>query len=150
MSPRFAVFSGVFALIFGFSLYLLVCTASISPKYQPDIHLVRWFSPFLVLIVSFIFVTRLAQCRQEVIRFLQLSLILCTIVFVLVVAGQSHRSETASIPADHGTLAATLGSALAHPQFSNRSFAPPVYCGGLVGILSLVHRNMSRRREQNV
>ena len=75
MNPRLAAFSILFAPVFGLSLYLLACTASISPRYQPDIIYIRWFSPLLVLIFSHGIVLFLVQHPREITRFLQRALV---------------------------------------------------------------------------
>ncbi len=140
MNPRLAVFSILFAPVFGFSLYLLACTASISPRYQPDIIYVRCFSPFLVLIFSFGIALFLARNRREITRFVQIALVLCAIVFVLILSAESRHSMTAPILPEERTLSSTVHFALAQPQFSNRSFAAPIYSAVLASILWLVDR----------
>ena len=149
MSPRIIVFCAVFAPIFGFSLYLLACTASIYPSYQPDIGRIRWFSPFLVLVISFVVASFLAQHSREVVRFLQLALFLCGIVFVIILSGGS--SSFASVPntPEQRTLRSTITLALVHPQFSNRSSAAPFYSAVLAAVLWLVHRARNKPNERN-
>ena len=149
MNPRLTAFAIVFAPVFAFSLYLLACTASIHPSYQPDIVRIRWFHPGLVVIVSFVIASFLAQHRREVVRFLQLALVLCAIIFFIVVGGHSSRSAITPIPPAERTLHSTVSFALAQPQFSNRSFAAPFYSAALVAILWLVHRTRNNPNERN-
>jgi len=149
MKPIFRAFAFVFAPIFAFSLYLLACTASIGPSYQPDIARISWFHPGLVLIVSFIIASLLAQHRREVVRFLQLALVLCAVAFVIVVGGDSSGSvSTPPSPAGR-TLHSTISIALAHPQFSNRSYSAPFYSAVLVAILWLVHHKRNYPNDRN-
>ena len=148
MSPRLAAFSVVFAPVFGFSLYLLACTASIYPRYQPDIGRIRWFSPFLILIISFVIASFLAQRPREVVRFLQLALVMCALAFAIVIGGDSSSSTTYLTPPVERTLGSTVTFALSHPQFSNRSYAAPFYSAVLAGILWLVHRARNKPNDR--
>ena len=149
MSPKLKAFSAVFAPVFTFSLYLLACTASIYPRYQPDIGRIRWFHPGLILIVSFVTASFLARHYSEVVRFLQLTLVLCAVVFAIVLAGHTSRSVIAPTPPAERTLHSTITFALAQPEFSNRSFAAPFYIAVLTAILWLVHRARNNSNERS-
>ena len=150
MNPRLTAFSVAFASVFGFSLYFLACTASIYSNYQPDISRVHWFNPCLVLLVSFVIASRLAQRRLEIVRFLQLALALCAIIFVIILGGHSECSVASPIPPAERTLKSTVCYALAKPSFSNRSFASPIDSALVAAILWWVIRARKNRNAERL
>jgi multisubunit Na+/H+ antiporter MnhC subunit len=147
MAPRFIIFCCIFAAVFGFSLYLLACTASIYPDYQPDIGRIRWLQPALVLVVFFIGAWFLAQRQTELRVFLLITLAECAAIFLIVlVADLSHDTVSATRP-DERRLWTTVMFALRHPQFSNRSYGAPLYSAIVAGILWLIYRSRLRHSE---
>jgi hypothetical protein len=139
MNPRFAILCIAFSGVFGFSLYLLACTASIDSDYQADIGRIRWLNPFLVLVLFFIASWFLASKKRELRLFLLIGLAECVLVFVLILVVKSSGPEYPTPPTPR-TLMSTVGFSLAHPQFSKRSYAVPFYSAMLLGILWLVYR----------
>ena len=149
MNPRIAAFYVLFASVFGFSLYVTACTASITPSYLSGIIYIRWFSPFLVLIFSFGLVSFFAQHSREITRFVQLAWVLCSIVFVMVLSSESsHRTFTPEPPPER-TIYSTVSFALVEPQFSNRSYSGPIYSAVLAGLLWLIHRARNKSGHQS-
>jgi hypothetical protein len=144
MTPRFTIFCCSFAVVFGFSLYLLACTASIYSDYQPDIGRIRWFHPALVLILFFIAAWFLAKRDADLRFFLLLAFAECGLLFLFILIGDLLEPQFTSPPATR-TLSSTISFSLAHPQFSNRSYAAPFYSAMLVGILWFIYRSRSRR-----
>lgn len=127
MNQRFAIFYVLFAAVFGFSLYLQACTASIGPSYQSDIERIRWFHPLLVLLLSFVVAARLSQHSREVVRFLQLAVALSATIFTVVIGSRACRPSVSPSPPVQRSLLSTINFALTHPNFSNRSLAAPLY-----------------------
>jgi hypothetical protein len=148
MNPRFAILCFMFAAAFGFSLYLLACTASIYSDYQPDIGRIRWLHPALVLILFFIAAWFLARRDAELRVFLLLGLAECALVFMLILVGDLVEPQFPAPPAPR-TLLSTVSFSLTHPQFSNRSYSAPFYSAILLAILWLIYRSRSRRHERN-
>jgi len=140
MSTRFGIFCLFFAPVFGFSLYLLVCTSSLHDSYQPGIGRIRWFSPIIVLVASFVIASLLARNSSEVVHFLQIALGLCAVIFVVVAVGRATRPVNPPTPPSERTLHSTIGFALAHPRFSNRSLGAPISHAVVIAILWLIHR----------
>jgi hypothetical protein len=138
MAPRFIIFCCIFATLFGFALYLLACTASIYPEYQPDIGKVRWFHPALVLTLFFIPAWFLAHNQTDLRVFLLLALAECAAMFLIIVVGDLSGTTDSSARPDDRTLWTTLSFSLRHPSFSNRSYAAPLYSAIVVGILWLI------------
>jgi hypothetical protein len=148
MSRRFAILYFLFAAAFGFSMYLLACTASISSNYQPDIGRIRWFHPVLVLVLFFIAAWFLATRDADLRLFLLIGFAECALLFLFILVSDVVEHRFAAPPAPR-TFLGTLGFSLAHPRFSNRSYAAPFYSALILGILWLVYRSRSRRHERN-
>jgi hypothetical protein len=146
MTPRFIIFCFIFAAVFGFSLYLLACTASIYPDYQPDIERVRWLHPALVLVVFFSTAWFLAERYTELRVFLLIALAECAAIFLIVLVANLFDATVSSVRASERTLWSTISFSLAHPQFSNRSYAAPFYSAILIGILWFFYRSRSRQK----
>ncbi len=101
MTPRFIIFCCIFAGVFGFSLYLLACTASIYPDYQTDIGRIRWFHPALVLVVFFIAAWFVAERHTDLRVFLLLALAECALLFLAIVLSDiSDVTVSSSAPAE--------------------------------------------------
>jgi len=83
MKSSLIVLYYVFAAAFGFSLYLLACTASIDSNYQADIVWIRWFHPIVVLITFFVPARYLAQHRTNLQGFFLIALVESGAVFLL-------------------------------------------------------------------
>jgi len=140
MTPRFIIFCCIFAGVFGFSLYLLACTASIYPDYQTDIGRIRWFHPALVLVVFFIAAWFVAERHTDLRVFLLLALAECALLSLAIVLSDiSDVTVSSSAPAER-TFWTTISFSLAHPQFSNRSYGrhftvlfSRVSCGSFIG-----------------
>jgi multisubunit Na+/H+ antiporter MnhC subunit len=146
MNPRFIILCCIFAVVFGFSLYLLACTASIYPDYQPDIGRIRWFDPTVVLTSFFIAAWFLSQRQTELRVFFLLALSECAAVSVIVLVADLSDTTVSSLRPSERTLWNTISFSLVHPQFSNRSYASPFYSAILIGILWLFCRNRSREK----
>lgn len=136
----------VFAVVFGFSLYLLACTASIYSDYQPDIGRIRSFHPAVVLTSFFIAAWFLAQRQTELRVFLLIALAECAAVSLIVLVVDLSGAPVSSVRPSERTLWSTISFSLAHPQFSNRSYAAPFYSAILIGILWLLYRSRSREK----
>ncbi len=146
MSRKFVIFCFIFAVVFGFSLYLLACTASIYSNYQPDIGQIRWFHPVVVLIAFFIAAWFLAGRYSDLKSFLILALIECAVLFIFI---RGSGSSTYYSPPANRTLWNTIHFSLANPKFSNRSYASPIFSTFFIGVLWLISRNYSRKKEQD-
>jgi uncharacterized membrane protein SirB2 len=144
MNLRLVAFSLVFTPVYALLLYLRACTASIFPHYQPDIERFNWFSPQLVLILSFVIASFMARRPSEVVRFLQFSLAVCAIVFIFIIGCHAGSPAITQNPPAERTLGSTVSFALKHPQFSTRSYAVPFYNAVLAAVLWLVHRLRNR------
>ena len=148
MNSRFAILCFLFAAAFGFSLYLFACAASIYSDYQPDIGRIRLLHPALVLILFFIAAWFLASRDADLRLFLLLGLAECALLFLLILIGDLGNPQYPA-PVAPRTLLSTVGASLAHPQFSNRSYATPFYSAILLAVLWLIYRNRSRPHGRN-
>ena len=146
MSTRFIILCCVFAVVFGFSLYLLACTASIYPDFQPGIGSIRWFHPAVVLTFFFIAAWFLAQRQTELRVFLLIALAGCAAISLIVLVADLSDATVSSVRPSERTLWSTISFSLAHPQFSNRSYAGPFYSAVLIGILWLLYRSRAREK----
>lgn len=143
MKPGFQILCLLFALTFGFSLYLLACTVSVNSDYQPDIDRIGWLHPFPVALLFFVAARFLANSRRDLRFFLLFGLAECALVFLIVLIGDLVDPQFPIPPAPR-TLLSTIGFSLTHPQFSNRSYGVPVWSALLLTILWGLLRCRSR------
>src|SRR5439155_15990027 len=99
--------------------------ASIYPDYQPDIGRIRWFHPAVVLVVFFIAAWFVAERHTDLRIFLLLALAECALLSLVIILGDFSDTTVSSSPPAERTLWSTISFSLAHPQFSNRSYAAP-------------------------
>jgi len=148
MNSKFAVLSFLFAVAFGFSLYLFACAGSISSDYQPGFGLIRWFHPALVPVLFFTAAWFLASRDTDLRLFLLLGLAECALLFLFnLIRGLGNTDDP--VPPAPRTLWSTIIFSLTHPQFSNRSYAAVFYSAIILAILWLISRGGSRRRERS-